>query len=208
MAILSPPHLLDTGRWKGMRVGLLGGSFNPPHAGHVHISNIVLNALELDAIWWLVTPQNPLKSSKELLPLNERIRLCREIVDNPKVLISDIETQIGTQYSYHTVQAMRKHFPSTKFAWITGMDNAHTLHHWQKWHRILDDICMVHITRHPAVKLIKNCPSRMLATQNHVILSRGGRVPLKSNTTYWLLQKRMMNISSTQIREEAKRKAA
>ncbi len=185
-----------------MRIGLLGGSFNPPHEGHLHISKMALRSLDLDAIWWLVTPKNPLKSAKNLPSIEERTELCRNLIDHPKILATGIEKQFQTTYSYASVKQLKKSFPSTQFAWITGMDNAHNMHLWEKWRDLLADICIVHITRHPPVKLMKNCPVRMMSNQKHIIIDRGGRVPLDSHTTYWLLQKKMVNISSTEIRNK------
>lgn len=204
MPIFSPPNILNSARWKNMRIGLLGGSFNPPHIGHVHISKIALMTLNLDAVWWLVTPQNPLKSAHDLLPLEERVLLSRKLIDHPKIIVSDLETQLGTQYTYDTVRKIKQHFKSTQFCWITGMDNAHSLHYWQHWQKLLKEICMVHITRQPPVKLIKQCPTRMLSCQKHVVLDRGEHAPLDSHTTYWVLQKKMVNISSTEIRMKNK----
>jgi len=187
-----------------MRIGLLGGSFNPPHEGHKYISQVVLKTMQLDAVWWLVTPKNPLKSAKDLKPTAARLNLCEKILaDEPHILVTNLEEDIGAPYSYETVKAINKHFPHTSFAWITGMDNAHNLHLWQEWQNLLKNMCMIHITRHPPVNLIKNCPTRMLNSQRHVIVDKGGRYKLDSSTTYWLLQKKMMNISSTQIRKRA-----
>lgn len=186
-----------------MRVGLLGGSFNPPHEGHVHISKMALRALQLDAVWWLVTPLNPLKSKKDLLPLEQRLILSREINTHPKIVVTGIEEQLNTPYSYETVLKLKRHFPNTHFAWITGMDNAHNFHKWNHWQKLLNEMCMVHVTRHPPVKLIKQCPLRMLDRQKHIIVNHGGRLALDSNTSYWLLQKKMINISSTEIRQKS-----
>ncbi len=83
------------------------------------------------------------------------------------------------------------------------MDNAHNLHKWNEWQSLLKELPMIHITRHPPVKLVKQCPARMLSKQKHVIVERGGRYPLDSSTTYWLLQKKTLNISSTEIRKSA-----
>lgn len=184
-----------------MRVGLLGGSFNPPHEGHVHISHIALNCLNLDAVWWLVTPQNPLKDNRETLPLDKRVALCRDIMQHPKILVTDLEKDLNSRYTCETMLRLNKRFPDTHFAWITGIDNAFTLHQWNEWRRLLRAVCMVHITRSPAVSLIRNCPVQMLGTQKHVFLKRGGTFSLDSGTTYWLLQKRTVDISSTQIRK-------
>jgi len=200
MTIFSPPHPLNSHRWKNMRVGLLGGSFNPPHKGHVHISKMALKALNLDAIWWLVTPLNPLKSADGLLPIKERVRLSREINDHPKIVVSDIESVFKSPYSYITVKKLNQYFPDTHFAWITGMDNAHNFHKWNNWQEFLDNMCMIHVTRHPPVNLMKQCPVRMLSSQKHIVVDQGASRPLDSNTTYWLLQKKMVNISSTEIR--------
>lgn len=199
MSLFSPPRLLDSPRWKNMRVGLLGGSFNPPHEGHVHISLAALKGLELDAVWWLVSPQNPLKEQKPL-PMDERLQLCREMADHPKILVSDLEREMGTRITYHSIRRIKSAFPETRFVWISGMDNALNLHHWNLWKSLLMEICMVHLTRHPARSLVRSCPYRMYAKQNHVFIDRGASMPLDPGTTYWMMQKKMVNISSTEIR--------
>ena len=123
MSQFSSPHLLNGPRWKNKRVGLLGGSFNPPHEGHVHISLAAMKGLHLDAIWWLVSPQNPIKSDTPL-PLDERMKLCENLVDHPKILITDIEKEIGTTITYYTIKTLKKYYADTQFVWISGMDNA------------------------------------------------------------------------------------
>lgn len=204
MSVYSLPTLLNSTRWSGMRVGLLGGSFNPPHEGHVHIARVALESLKLDAVWWLVTPQNPLKDRSNLLPMEERIRQSRAIMQHPKILVTDIEKELGTPYTYKSVHLIKKRFPKTDFVWISGLDNALTFHRWNEWPRLLNDICTVFVTRQPVISLIQRCPLRLLSSHRQIILSHGGRVPLDSGTTYWLLQKKMVNISSTQIREKTK----
>ncbi len=201
MTVLTLPHLLDSPRWKGLRVGLLGGTFNPPHQGHVHISLAALKGLKLDAVWWLVTPQNPLKS-EAALSLVERVTLAHQLVDHPKILVSDIEKHLATSMSYYSVNQLRQRYPETDFVWITGMDNALSLHRWNRWKDLLGQICMVHLTRPPAKSLIQNCPLRMLGFQKHRFISRADRYPLDSGMTYWMMQKKMINVSSTEIREK------
>lgn len=200
MPIFSDPQILNSARWKNMRVGILGGSFNPPHAGHVHISKMILKSFKLDALWWLVTPQNPLKPVHDMMPFAKRIELSREINDHPQIVVTGIEERFHTTYSYASIKKLKTYYPHTQFAWITGMDNAHNFHLWNNWKQILGDMCMIHVTRHPPVKLVKQCPVRMLNTQKHIVLDRGGNWPLTPNTTYWLLQKKMVDISSTEIR--------
>ncbi|MBU0799916.1 MAG: adenylyltransferase/cytidyltransferase family protein, partial [Alphaproteobacteria bacterium] len=79
--IFTPPQLHDSPRWRGMRIGLMGGSFNPPHAGHVHISHLARRALQLDAVWWIVTPHNPLKNATELMDYGTRLDMCRALTN-------------------------------------------------------------------------------------------------------------------------------
>lgn len=200
MSIFSPPTLLNSPRWSGMRVGLLGGSFNPPHEGHLHISEAALKGLDLDAVWWLVSPQNPIKADKPL-PLGERMALCKTLVDHPQILVSDIEKDIGTTITYFTVKKLKRHFPKTEFVWISGMDNARSLHKWNHWQKLLGEICMLHLTRNPAKSLVQACPLKMLGTQKHLFIEKSGKLPLDPGTTYWMMQKKMVNISSTEIRE-------
>jgi len=198
---LAEPHLLNSPRWKRRRVGILGGSFNPPHEGHVHISLAAMKGLELDAIWWLVTPQNPLKEMNPA-PMEERIKLCQDIAKHPKIIVSDLERDMGTQITYDSIKALKQKYPHTHFAWISGMDNALSLHKWNHWRELLDEICMVHLTRNPARSLVRACPYRMLQSQKHIYLNKPGRMPLDSGTTYWMMQKKMVNISSTEIRNK------
>ncbi len=199
MSIFTHPKLLNSQRWKNMRVGLLGGSFNPPHEGHVHISQAALKGLDLDAVWWLVTPQNPIKDV-QAAAMDERIALCEELVDHPKILISGIEADLHTSITYETIKKLNRYYPHTDFVWISGMDNALGLHKWNYWQKLLGEICMVHLTRSPARSLVRNCPYRMYSKQKHVFIDKGGKLPLDSGTTYWMMQKKMVNISSTEIR--------
>lgn len=197
----SPPHLMDGQRWAGKRIGLLGGSFNPPHEGHLHISLIALQSLKLDYIWWLVTPQNPLKEASSLAPYEDRVRACRSFVHHPQILITDLERQLDVNRSYDTVCALNKAFPQTQFVWITGMDNALNFHRWHRWRDILGEIATAHVARPPAWSLIEACPLRMLASQKHHYLNSARKAELAPGHTYWLLQKKMLAVSSTEIRQ-------
>ncbi len=184
-----------------MRIGLLGGSFDPAHEGHVHISIAALKALELDAVWWLVSPQNPLKSKKPL-PTTERVQIAEKLIEHPKILVSTIEDELQTQITYHTIRKIKRAFPYTEFAWITGMDNALSLHTWQNWQELLGEICMLHLSRAPIQSLVRSCPLRMLSHHKHINIKRGAARPLDSGTTYWMMQKNIVEISSSDIRKK------
>ena len=198
--LITPPHLLDGSRWAGKRIGLLGGSFNPPHKGHVHISLQAIKSLELDFVWWLVTPHNPLKQKKTLMPYEERLSLCRCITKHPQIIITDLERQIGDSRTYKAIKTIKDKFSRTDFVLLTGMDNALIFHKWWRWRDILNETATAHITRPPAEGLIKQCPLRLISTQNHHFIETPEKAILKPNHTYWLMQKKMLSISSTKIR--------
>ncbi len=123
----------------GQIVGLLGGSFDPAHAGHVHITREALKRFGLDQVWWLVTPGNPLKTAGPA-PLADRIRRARRVMSHPRVQITGIEAQLGTRYTAQTLQALTKLYPGVRFVWLMGADNLAQLHHWQDWQAIMETV--------------------------------------------------------------------
>lgn len=196
------PVLHESHRWKGLRIGLFGGSFDPPHVGHAHVALSALNGLKLDYVWWLVSPQNPLKARKAD-SLAARLDLCKELAQHPRMVITDIETKLGTRITYDSVKAIKRCFPLTEFVWVGGMDIALDLHRWNHWESLLAEIPFVHIARPPANNLVKASPLRMRASQRHRIIQRPSAYPLEPNTSYWMLSRKMINISSSQIREQS-----
>jgi len=120
----------------GNRIGLFGGSFNPPHQGHRLVSRQVLKRLDLDAVWWLVTPANPLKEHSDLAPLTERVLAARRIVDHPRVHITGFEAARGFAFTYDTLRFLRRTLPERKFVWIMGADSFVSFHRWEHWRRI------------------------------------------------------------------------
>ncbi len=126
-----PPHA------PGLRVGLFGGSFNPPHQGHRAASLIALRRLRLDCVWWLVSPGNPLKDKAELAPLAVRMRAARQLADHPRIRVSGVEEAIGTTYSYETVAWLKMRCPGVHFVWIMGADNLAGLSRWKRWRDLI-----------------------------------------------------------------------
>lgn len=122
---------------KGMQVGLFGGSFNPPHAGHALVADIALRRLALDQLWWMVTPGNPLKSVRELAPLTERLRLSEEITKNPRIKVTAFEAAHHIRYTADTLALVRKKNPGVDFVWIMGADSLRDFHRWQRWREIM-----------------------------------------------------------------------
>lgn len=132
------------------RIGLLGGSFNPAHAGHRHISRLAIRCLGLDELWWLVSPQNPLKSAAGMAPLAERMAAARAVArDDRRIRVSDIETRLGTRYTVDTVAALQRRFPRAAFVWVAGADLLAQLPRWRRWTRLMEMLPLAVFDRPP-----------------------------------------------------------
>ncbi len=121
----------------GEVIGLLGGSFDPPHDGHVHITRTALRAFALYRVWWLVSPGNPLKAHGPA-PLADRMQAARALMRHPRVEVTDIEARIGTRYTAQTLAWLVSHYPRARFVWLMGADNLAQFHLWQEWESILE----------------------------------------------------------------------
>lgn len=130
-----------------MAVGLFGGSFNPPHAGHALVAEIALRRLALDQLWWIVTPGNPLKSAKELKPLAERLRLSEICAKDPRIRVTAFEASHQVRYTADTLALIRAKNPGVDFVWIMGADNLRDFHRWQRWRKIVMTFPMAVIDR-------------------------------------------------------------
>ena len=129
---LRMPHAM-----KGMQVGLFGGSFNPPHAGHGLVAEIAMRRLQLDQLWWMVTPGNPLKSTRELAPLARRIELSEAVAKDPRIKVTAFEASYNVRYTADTLALIKARNPGVNFVWIMGADNLRDFHRWQRWRQIV-----------------------------------------------------------------------
>jgi nicotinate-nucleotide adenylyltransferase len=135
---------------RDLRVGLLGGSFNPAHEGHLHISSLALKRLKLDQLWWLVSPGNPLKPKLGMASLKDRVKAARKIsACNPDIVVSDIENSFSTCYTVDTIEALKAEFPEISFVWIMGADLLVQVPQWKRW-RALFKIVPIAIFARPA----------------------------------------------------------
>ena len=130
------------------RIGLLGGSFNPAHAGHAHLSTEALKRLGLDAVWWLVSPQNPLKNSREMAPLAERLAGARGLA-GPGIVATDVEQRLGMTRTARTLARLAVHYPNLRFVWLMGADNLAQMPKWWRWPRIFKTVRVAVFDRSP-----------------------------------------------------------
>jgi nicotinate-nucleotide adenylyltransferase len=135
-------------RWR-KRVGLLGGSFNPAHDGHRHISLRALHCLGLDEVWWLVAPQNPLKPTAGMAPLSERIRKAEQVTGHPAIRVTGLESRLGTRYTADTLMVLTRRFPATRFVWLMGADNLQQICQWDRWASIFQRVAVAVFDRSP-----------------------------------------------------------
>jgi nicotinate-nucleotide adenylyltransferase len=122
-----------------MVIGLLGGSFDPAHEGHAHITREALRRFRLDRVWWLVSPGNPLKAHGPA-PMADRMARARAVMDHPRVLITDLESRLGTRFTAQTLRRLQARYPGVRFVWLMGGDNLAQLHRWQNWDWIMQNV--------------------------------------------------------------------
>jgi nicotinate-nucleotide adenylyltransferase len=137
-AKLNPPHYRIPLHYPGQRIGLFGGTFDPPHRAHLAASLLAMKRLALDRVWWLVTPGNPLKDTLGLAPLDQRIAAARALAHHPRMDVTGIEAEIGVRYTYDTIRYLVARCPGVRFVWIMGADNLRSFHGWQNWRGIAE----------------------------------------------------------------------
>lgn len=185
----------------GQRVGLLGGSFNPPHAAHRLISQIALRRLGLDAVWWVVTPGNPLKSHSELQPLAGRLALCREMIDGDgRIKITAFEQDLPSPYTAATLSFLKLRYRDVRFVWLMGADNLATLHLWQQW-RAIAGMMPIAVVDRPNWRLpAMASPAARYLRRSYVQEDRAGTLALMQPPAWTFLTGPLSDLSSTAIR--------
>lgn len=142
-----PDRLPSRGDRRRMRIGILGGSFNPAHEGHAHVAERARSRLRLDQVWLLVSPGNPLKPTRGMAPAAERLASARGIADGRRIVATGIEAALGTRYTLDTLRALRTRFPRARFVWLMGADNLAQLPRWRRWQDIVRSAPIVVLPR-------------------------------------------------------------
>ena len=182
-------------------IGLLGGSFDPPHKGHLYISLDAKKILKLDEIWWLVTPQNPLKISKPAT-YEERIKNCYAMTKGHPIKITEIEDKINSKYSYESLNFILNHYKNIKFFWLMGADNLINFHQWQKWRNIFNDISIVVFKRHGYNNKALKSISTKIFSRFQVIANPINQSYFNQLPSWTWVNNKEINISSTEIRKQ------
>jgi nicotinate-nucleotide adenylyltransferase len=182
----------------GLRIGLLGGSFNPAHDGHMHASLLALKQLDLDYVWWLVSPQNPLKSQWGMAEFSQRIEQARIVARHPRLRVTAIEGDLRTVYTIDTIAALQRRFPRAHFVWLMGSDNLLQIPRWRKWREIFRRVPVAVVTR-PGSALAARCG---VAAQSFArgVVPANSRFALRSAPALTILDGRRNPQSATALR--------
>lgn len=190
------------------RIGLLGGSFNPAHEGHRDISLAALAYLDLDEVWWMVSPQNPLKPEKGMASFAERMAGAKAMAHHPRIKVTDIEKRLGTRYTADTLRTLVTRFPSYRFVWLMGADNLAQIASWRDWTRIFH-LTPIAVFDRPTytIKALSSLAARRFrrSRRREAALKTLAATPAPA----WVFVHHRLNpISATQIRAERARKQA
>ena len=186
--------------WPGARIGLLGGSFNPAHEGHQEISGEALRRLGLDRVWWLVSPQNPLKSAQDMAPQAERMAAARRVADDPRILVTGLEARLGSAYTADTLRALTHLLPRVRFVWLMGADNLIQVDQWQDWPQIFNRLPVAVFDR-PSYSLRALSGKAAHAFARHRLDDRSVRRLAEARPPAWaFIRCRLNPQSATEIR--------
>jgi nicotinate-nucleotide adenylyltransferase len=198
---LSMPHVE-----RGMAVGLFGGSFNPPHEGHLLVAEIALRRLGLDQLWWMVTPGNPLKSRTELASLADRIAMSERLIENPRIKLTAFEKTLGGAYTADTLASVKAKNPQARFVWIMGADSLSTFHLWQKWRDIASTFPIAVVDRPGST--LSFLSSKMARTFDHARIDEddAGTLWKRRPPAWTFIHGPRSTLSSTALRKNGQKK--
>lgn len=188
----------------GLAIGIMGGSFNPPHAGHVSVAGTALRRLRLDRLWLLVSPGNPLKSQKDLADRRDRLEATRRLLRHPRMIATDVEAALGTRYTVDTLARLRRRHPATRFVWVMGADGLANLHRWRQWRRVAAMLPIAVVDR-PGWRLAALASPAARALARHRRRESDAASLARVSPPAWVfLSTRLSPLSSTELRGKHK----
>lgn len=188
----------------GARIGLLGGSFNPPHEAHRDASLLALKKLELDRVWWLVSPGNPLKDTRELPPLATRLAEAERVASDTRIAVTGIEAAIGTRYTDDTIAYLRRHCSGVRFVWLMGADNLIQFHRWRNWRAIARRLPIAVIDRPPSGLRALHATAAQALARYRVPEDRAAALAEMAPPAWVFLHGFKSRLSSTELRQRNK----
>lgn len=190
-----------------LRIGLLGGSFNPAHQAHREISLTALHRLKLDQVWWLVSPQNPLKQARGMAPLQERLENAIRVSAHPRLIPTDLEDCFGTRFTADTLRALRKFYPNIRFVWLMGADNLSQFPRWQRWQRIVAAMPIAVVDR-PGYGLTASAnPAAFRLNRHRLPLHAAAALAARKPPAFVFLKTKLNPLSATALRTKRARTA-
>ena len=196
-AIVALPHAEP-----GMRIGLLGGSFNPPHAGHRHVSLEAMRRLKLDQVWWIVTPGNPLKSHAGLPPLPERMAASIDLSAHPQIIITGFEAGLGSPYTAGALLYLKSRYPAVRFVWLMGADNLAQIHRWRHWRKIFETLPIAVLDRPGWRHRGLASPAASLYREQRLSEPAARRLAATNPPAWTFLSIPLSHLSSTELRHQ------
>ena len=194
-----PRYLMPEAR-AGQVIGLLGGSFDPAHEGHRHLTLEAMKRFRLDRVWWLVSPGNPLKKVQPA-PIERRLAEARRVMDHPRVTVTDLETHLNTRYTSQTLRRLIGLYPGVHFVWLMGADNLATFHHWDEWNWIMTNVRVGVIARPGNLMAARVSPAAARYRFARLSQSQAELLGVLDPPVWCLANVPMSNASSTAIRQ-------
>lgn len=183
----------------GLRVGLLGGSFDPAHGGHVAITRAAMRRFRLDRVWWLVSPGNPLKAHGPA-PMADRIAHARRLLSDPRVVVTDIEDRLGTRMTADTLAALKRRYPGVRLVWLMGSDNLVQFHRWDRWRQIAATVPIGVLARPGTRMAARHAVAARIMAPARLPQSQAGTLALRQPPAWVLVNLPMSPQSSTMLR--------
>jgi len=187
---------------QGQRIGLFGGSFNPAHAGHLEISLCALSRLGLDAVWWLVSPQNPLKSKQDMAPFDLRMAGAKKMATDPRIFVSDLEKKLVTSYTVDSLNKITELAPDTCFIWLMGADNLTQFSKWKDWKEIGKIVAFAIFDRPSYSSAVETSEAAVFFRDDQIPEDRAHELSTETLPAWTFIREVQNEISSSDIRHK------